>query len=69
MRDKLPHLDSFRSFVRGKHDLARIDHGFLCSPSFCISFSSYGPDDFLCLLEVSHICGREVFLLDDVFWN
>ena len=21
----------------------------------------YGPDDVLCLLEVSHICGREVF--------
>ena len=56
MRDKLLHLDSFRPFARGKHDLARTDHGFLCSPSFCTSFSSYGPDDILCLL-------------DDVFWN
>ena len=32
-----------------------------CSPSFCISFSNYGPDDILCFLEVSHICGHEVF--------
>ena len=23
-------------------------------------FSSYGPDDILCFLEVSQICGREV---------
>ena len=47
MHDKLLHLDCVESSVHGKHDLARIDHGFLCSPSFRISFSSYGPDDIL----------------------
>ena len=29
MHDKLLHLVGFQSFVHGKHDLARIDHGFL----------------------------------------
>ena len=56
MHDKLLHLDCFRVFVHGKHDPARIGHGFLCGPSLCYFFSNYGPDDIL-----SHICGREVF--------
>ena len=60
MHDKHFHLDCFRSFVRGRHDLARTDHGFLKS-LLMHPFSSYGPDDILCLLEVSHICGHEVF--------
>ena len=55
------HLDYVESSVHGKHDLARINHGFLGNPSFCISFSNYGPDDILCFLEISHICGHEVF--------
>ena len=59
MHDKLLHLDCFQSFAHGKYDLERIGHGFLCSPSLCISFSSYWPDNILCFLEVSHICGRE----------
>ena len=67
MHDKLLHLDCVESSVHGKHDLARIDPGFLCCLPFCISFSTYGPDDVLCFLEVSHICGHEVFLLDYVF--
>ena len=61
MHDKLLHLDCVESSAHRKHDLARIDHWFLCSPSFCISFSNYGPDDILCILEVFHICGHEVF--------
>ena len=60
MHDKLLHLDCFQSFAHGKHDLARIGHGFLCGPSLCISFSSYWPDNILCFLEVSQICVREV---------
>ena len=51
----------FNHFVHGKHDLARIGHGFLWSPSFCISFSCYWPENILCFLELSHICGYEVF--------
>ena len=35
--------------------------GFRCSPSLCISFSSYWPDNILCFLEVCHICSRDVF--------
>ena len=40
MHDQLLHLDCFQSFDHGKHDLERIDHGFLCSP--CISFQVVG---------------------------
>ena len=36
--DKLLHLDCFQSFAHGRHDLARIGHGFLGSPSLCIPF-------------------------------
>ena len=60
MHDKLLHLDCFQSFAHGISDLARIGHGFLHS-FFCISFPSYWPGNILCFLEVSHICGREVF--------
>ena len=59
--DKHLHLDFFRASDHGKHDLARNDHGSLWTPFLCISFSSYGPDNILCFLEVSHICGHEVF--------
>ena len=48
MHNKLLHLDCVESSVHGRHDLARIDHGFLSSPSFCISFSIYGPEGILC---------------------
>ena len=62
MLDKLLHLDCFhQSFAHGKHDLVRIGHGFLGSPSFCFSFSIDWPDNILCFPGVSHICGREVF--------
>ena len=33
----------------------------LDNPSWCISFSNFGPDDTLSFLELSHICGHEVF--------
>ena len=71
MHDKLLHfhLDCFGSSVHGKHDLVRIDHGFLCSPSFRISFSNYWPDDFFVFWKFPIPAVMRSSLLNYVFWN
>ena len=49
--DKLLHLDCFGSSVYGKHDLARIGHGFLCSPSLQLLFKLWA--SWYCLFSGS----------------
>ena len=60
--DKLLHLDCFQSFGHGIHDLVRIGHRFLGTFFFLHFFFNWlEPDNILCLLAFSRICGREVF--------
>ena len=60
--DKLLHLDYVQSFGHGIHDLVKIGHGFLGTFFFAFLLLIGYPDNILCLLAFSHICGQEVFL-------
>ena len=67
--DKLLHLDCFQSFGHRKHDLTRIDHGFLGTFSFYISSSIGKPDNILCLLVFPISVAMRSSLLDDILWK